>query len=572
MNKMRENIHKNQNGITLLALVITIIVLIILAGVSISLVTGDGGIIGKAKQAKDIADKSSANEANTLNEIGEYIDYTERDDDYDKNIKFDYSTRNWTNNDVTVTASTTLENYDIQTSTDASTWVNEASQTLSENGNVYARLINKTLNLATKYVVATVDNIDKVKPIITSVATTTNSIEISAIDDASGIVGYVATESSDVPTSFTSCSSTKSLEVKLKNKTQGKTYYIWVKDDAGNISEYTQAKTGNVPRAEGNITFTYSSTTWTNEDVTVTVNTNITDFKLKTSRDGRTWVETTKYTLDTNGKVYAKLIDSTDQSTGYAVATVDKIDKVKPEITSITADTNTITLKAQDDASGIVGYAITESNETPTNFTSCKSTKLLDIKLENRTQGKTYYVWVKDAATNLGKCKQVQMKTVPKSEGNITFTHSCNTYTNQNITVTASTTSTGFKLQTSKDRNNWQDIASQVLTGNGNVYARLVDSTNQSSGYAVTVVDKIDKVSPDATITISGSRTQYSLPTTLYAQVTHSDNYSGVSIASSRFVLNTNGSAIGTSAGSYTGGAFSSNGQTITINPNSVAG
>lgn len=43
---------KEQKGITLVALVITIIVLLILAGVSISLVVGDNGVLGKAKNAK----------------------------------------------------------------------------------------------------------------------------------------------------------------------------------------------------------------------------------------------------------------------------------------------------------------------------------------------------------------------------------------------------------------------------------------------------------------------------------------------------------------------------------------
>ncbi len=40
---------KKQNGITLIALVITIIVLLILAGVSIAMLTGDNGILTKAK-------------------------------------------------------------------------------------------------------------------------------------------------------------------------------------------------------------------------------------------------------------------------------------------------------------------------------------------------------------------------------------------------------------------------------------------------------------------------------------------------------------------------------------------
>lgn len=45
--------QKNQNGITLIALVITIIVLLILAGVTIATLTGDNGILTRANQAKE---------------------------------------------------------------------------------------------------------------------------------------------------------------------------------------------------------------------------------------------------------------------------------------------------------------------------------------------------------------------------------------------------------------------------------------------------------------------------------------------------------------------------------------
>lgn len=47
---------KRNHGITLVALVITIIILIILAGVSINIVLGEDGIIAKAKQARKIQD------------------------------------------------------------------------------------------------------------------------------------------------------------------------------------------------------------------------------------------------------------------------------------------------------------------------------------------------------------------------------------------------------------------------------------------------------------------------------------------------------------------------------------
>ena len=57
---MSMNKWKNRNGgITLIALVITIIVLLILAGISISMLTGENGLLNKASDAKiatEIAD------------------------------------------------------------------------------------------------------------------------------------------------------------------------------------------------------------------------------------------------------------------------------------------------------------------------------------------------------------------------------------------------------------------------------------------------------------------------------------------------------------------------------------
>ena len=41
-----------QKGITLIALVITIIVLLILAGISIATLTGENGLLSKAKKAE----------------------------------------------------------------------------------------------------------------------------------------------------------------------------------------------------------------------------------------------------------------------------------------------------------------------------------------------------------------------------------------------------------------------------------------------------------------------------------------------------------------------------------------
>lgn len=54
---------KNQKGITLIALVITIIVLLILAGVTIAMLTGKNGILNKATGAVSETEKATAEEA-----------------------------------------------------------------------------------------------------------------------------------------------------------------------------------------------------------------------------------------------------------------------------------------------------------------------------------------------------------------------------------------------------------------------------------------------------------------------------------------------------------------------------
>ena len=59
---------KNE-GITLIALVVTIVVLLILAGISIAMLTGDDGIITKAREAKNAHDESSANETAKMDEV-----------------------------------------------------------------------------------------------------------------------------------------------------------------------------------------------------------------------------------------------------------------------------------------------------------------------------------------------------------------------------------------------------------------------------------------------------------------------------------------------------------------------
>ena len=68
----RLNINKNK-GITLIALIITIIVLLILAGVSIAMLTGENGILTQAKKAKEETKEVAIEEENRITDYEDYI-------------------------------------------------------------------------------------------------------------------------------------------------------------------------------------------------------------------------------------------------------------------------------------------------------------------------------------------------------------------------------------------------------------------------------------------------------------------------------------------------------------------
>ena len=65
---------KNKKGITLVALVVTIVVLLILAGVSINLVLGNNGIIVKAREAQKKSAEASQNDLIGMNELTQQLE------------------------------------------------------------------------------------------------------------------------------------------------------------------------------------------------------------------------------------------------------------------------------------------------------------------------------------------------------------------------------------------------------------------------------------------------------------------------------------------------------------------
>ena len=73
MNKKKKEqkmkFNTTERGITLVALVITIVILIILATVSINAVLGDNGLIQSAKNSRDSAENSIEQETGKMNSL-----------------------------------------------------------------------------------------------------------------------------------------------------------------------------------------------------------------------------------------------------------------------------------------------------------------------------------------------------------------------------------------------------------------------------------------------------------------------------------------------------------------------
>ena len=66
--------YSNQTGITLIALVVTIVVLLILAGVSINAIFSENGIIKRAKDAQNKMDQATQNDLDSINELNNWIE------------------------------------------------------------------------------------------------------------------------------------------------------------------------------------------------------------------------------------------------------------------------------------------------------------------------------------------------------------------------------------------------------------------------------------------------------------------------------------------------------------------
>ena len=423
-----------QKGITLSALIITIIVLLILTGVSISLITGEEGIINSTISARKNY------------EIAQYKDQI----------------------DI------------AQVNAHLQDWKEE------KTGEELLREIEKRLENGGNFKGSKFTQHPEYKP-PTLLITTKEGYEFKVTEE----------------------------EVK----------YIGNQEEMGDIGDITTA----------DIQIKVTPSEWTNQNVKVSIK--ITNENYENHQDnyeikyqiGNGKKETYKNEFEVEQNNIIK-VELNNKPVGTLIATchITNIDKVEPNITKLEVNnekwTNqeiTITGKATDNASGIIGYAWTNTEEEPESWEEINQTQANEEisqskTLRGETDNKAWYFWVKDKAGNTNK-KKIEINNIDTTKAEIKLTASPTTWTNNKVTLTAQVTDakSGIIGYAWTDRVEtegsikWNTIGSTTSTtqtkeltseaDNKTWYFWAKDEAGNTNNTAITI-NNIDKTAPTAGI------------------------------------------------------------------------
>ena len=353
-----------KRGITLIALVITIIILLILAGVAINAIFNQGELFNKANEAVDKWN-IALNEENDV--IGGLID------DLNSRQKVEVTDNiiiskipegsEWTKENVIINLS--YENiptgYEIQYKVGNGSWTTGTSITVEENNTtVYVRLYNKNIDDETAVNNIEITNIDKTAPTAPTSITKTeniNSITVTAsggTDVGSGIAGYKYSTNGTSWTETIKAGESHTFEG-IKAGTEVSIYAKTV--EKVGLESSTYSSTGSTAEVTGNISMSKnpSSAAWINGNITVTLSySNIpAGYEIQYKVGSGNWTAGTSVTVAQNnttvtGRLYNATLDDEIAVNSVTITNIDKTAPTAPtSITSsvqITANETTATL------------------------------------------------------------------------------------------------------------------------------------------------------------------------------------------------------------------------------------
>jgi len=412
-------------GVTLISLVVTIIVLLILAGITIGTIFNDNGIIKKAQEAANATEEAAKNDQaainGLLNEMDSIINGTGGGQ-----IPIIGSINGkitWSTGSATLTLTTDVEGVTIQYRKNSeSNWTNYTSAvpSLLHGDKVYARGIKggETVINEKEFKIQ-----DTIAPTVTiaNTSSTTNSISATATatDNEAGMGSnpqytfYIkkTTEADSAYTQIGSSANTSVIKGELEQNTSY-TIKVEVADVAGNKGQATkEITTGKIADAGEGLTngaIIASSPVWSNGTASITLSTS-SGLTIQYQKGGisGSWTTGTNVTgLHHRDTVFARLTDGKNYG-GEASITI--LDTVIPQDAGIslsgtsttTTGSVTATVTLKDNESGVNATASkwtynTNSGNIGTNESSYNnnfSSNGQTITLKATTAG-TYYLHV----------------------------------------------------------------------------------------------------------------------------------------------------------------------------------
>ncbi len=524
---------KNNKGITIIALVVTIIVLLILSSISISYVINKNGIIDNVNNNKENAEIKSIEsklqaESTSFNiqnngklNLGKYISKVEEIGDWTAADNDDEEDE--INDDVKENVREIVVNdkYVFETKLDSE---GIKIEYLGKKGELGPRVIWHTYS-------NTYDTL---------------TLNVVTRRNKGGTIQYwikergrgeyeLKSEQSDNTYTFTGLDINKKYTIKViakKDNKQSAPYIIDV--DMVKLPELT----------DENTTFIKTPEVWTNGDVIVTAQTKVTGYTIQTSQDRENWKNITYQTVKKNGKVYARLSDGYNSGKVYETE-ITNIDKLAPNTFTPTATSTTksitVTASTTDAAaangsgsSGIARYRFSKDNGST--WTEYQTSGTYTWNNLPQTTNYTIKVEAKDNAGN------VRQGSVSKGTGTVetaTGGYFNPTYwTNGNVTVTLPTKS-GFTTRYTTDgtkptKDSTQYTGEFTVSSNCTITYLYTDGTN-IGGTGTLNVTNIDKLAPN-TFTPTATSTTKSITVTASTTDAAAANGSGSSgIAGYRF-------------------------------------
>ena len=348
--------RKNNHGITLVALVITIVIIIILSAIVINLTFGDNGLITKAQQAAEMTSVAQIQEQLEMAKGSVYIDGA---GEIDPDHYFDILEKEEIINDKDTDVEDNEDgSYDVTTDGD---YVFEV--TPAPDGDIEIEYVGKNDEPRIRSINVT----DKTENSVTVEIVTKN---VDSSDGVEYTYSYKKTDDSNW-TEATSGSSDNTFTCSGLENNTSYDIKVTVKLDDGTTLEKTitvKIGTGVVEVPEGAITFGTAS--WSGGTASITVSTNTSyqiEYKLSAPEEDTGWTGITSggsiSGLSYGATVYARLTDGVNHG-AYASASI--VETIAPQAATIklsatstkTTESITAAVTMADNESGV---NITES-------------------------------------------------------------------------------------------------------------------------------------------------------------------------------------------------------------------